>query len=233
MKIISYDVGIKSLAISFVEFNENLNKDIVKILLKFNLMPKKRKTPKRIFRTINKIKSILKNRIIIEELHVLDLIPGKKIKETDDIERTLGLINEMKLVDNYVRNVLNEKKYSLDDITVLIEYQMGPNDAARKIMAQLEYYHLSKGILNVHLVGGSLKLKVCFNDNMTYEEISKTVSRNYDANKKYSKLQMRYLLKYIDREDLVSHIEKKRHSDIADSFMMLVGWINKEYPIDF
>ena len=82
---------------------------------------------------------------------VVDLIPNKKIKDTNVITRS----NRLKSYLNYIDTLLiNEIKSNNENhiIKVLLEYQMGPNDKSRNVCSKYYIIILMKMNANLSLV---------------------------------------------------------------------------------
>lgn len=225
MYILSFDVATKSLAVSLIKYNYNINDAYAQIKKIYEEYKKENKP------TIDKLKSynllldktndILHNMISFEMAEVIDLIPDKQIKDTTINERTIRLKNYLIELD---------KKLSLitGDLTILIEYQMGPNDKSRVISSQL-LYHFSVNYTKILLIGPSLKNKVFIkNDEKSehsyYLQKHKT---NYTANKNHSKYVMQKILNIYKSSRLIKKIPISNYDDIGDSILMSVAYAIK------
>jgi hypothetical protein len=152
MYILSFDVASKSLAVSIIKFNENWRADVkqsIEILnqtlcLYTSISNKPNidsftKICQASLIHINNIHNILDTLIQIIFVDVVDLIPGKKIKETDLILRSNRLKGYLNNLDNMIKD--------FDACHVLVEYQMGPNNKSNNVFSQI-LYHYSEGDLN-------------------------------------------------------------------------------------
>lgn len=246
MYVVSCDVATKSLAISIIEYNTNFESEIIKnyedyklsknnILNEIESLRKKTKQEKteqekinqkilEIFENYNtllkNIINIQNNKIKIKYLEVKDLIPGKKLKDTNTVIRTTNLYN-------YLNEVIDPiiKLYEKNKLIFLIEYQMGPNDKSRVISSQL-LYHFTKYKSDIHLVGPSLKNKIIIgnNKNLLYSTFIEKYKSNYTANKNHSKANFLEIIKILKNENLILNINKKNIDDIADSVLMSITW---------
>ena len=227
MKIISFDVATKSLAVSIIDYNYNLE-SAFKINMYFEEYLKFKKNHKpynlseniiKIFTKfcdfLDKMDAELSNMIYINYLDVKDLIPNKKIKDTDIIERTCKL-------KDYLTSIENKCDIS-PECQILVEYQMGPNDKSRTISSQILYHFANKAIL--HLIGPTLKNKVYIkNDkNSTYSSFVAKYTTNYAANKNHAKYIFEKFIN-IYKYNLDKKIKKKNIDDIADSTIMSVAF---------
>lgn len=222
MKIISFDVATKSLAISIIVYNYNLNEAYKKIETEFKEYKKFKKIHKKdivqIFtgfcKFLDKMDEILNNMIEINHLDVKDLIPEKKLKDTTIIERT----NNLK---EYLTSIENKCDIS-PDCQILVEYQMGPNDKSRTVSSQILYHFANRCQLDV--IGPTLKNKVYLqNDkNSSYASFISKYTTNYAANKNHTKyIFERFIKIYNGRLD---KIKKKNIDDIADATVMSIAY---------
>ena len=234
MHIISYDVAAKSLAISILEFNENWRSETLSLLKSLDWSD--------VNGSIDILKSVSKlidN--IIKPLYfdVADLIPKKKLKDSNCVDRAKRLKGYLQTVD-VVINSLNINK-----ATVLIEYQMGPNDKSRNIGSQILYHYsnpdinflsfnlssdipiLNDILYDVHIVGPSLKNQICLIKGFELSFFIQKYVRNYDANKAHSKTNFIKWLENKNYTSMLKNIKKKYYDDIADSFMQACAWFIK------
>jgi hypothetical protein len=175
---------------------------------------------------LDKITNLVDNKISIEYLDVVDIISGKKVKETDIVERTAGLYDCLTELDNKLccHGQLMQEGY-----TFLIEYQMGPNDKSRAVASQIMMF-LSKycgkyGPSIIKVIGPSLKNKVTIGgDDAHYSNFIEKYTTNYAANKNHAKYNFLKLLNHLEKEHMISHIKKGNIDDIADSVMMSIAY---------
>lgn len=235
MFIIGIDVATKSLAISIIKYKSN------KIVQEeMNLAIKNyRKYKKTIKKTLNEeLNNLLKKYqelleftnsllcpIEILFVDVKDLIPDKKLKDTNILERT----NNLRKYLNEIDKKISELNISEKNLDILIEYQMGPNDKSRVISAQLLYHFSKYSTANIELVGPSLKNSLFFknNEESHYSKFLEKYSTNYSANKAHSKYLFLELLKNIGKSDIINDIKKKNIDDISDSVLMSIAWLKK------
>ena len=129
MYYLSFDVANKSLAVSFIYYNHNY-----KFLFENSNTDSNFKS---IYNDMKEKNNILDNIIEYLYFNVEDLIPGKKVKDTEIIERSKSLkkyMTELKLIIN--KNILDR---NINKIYVLIEYQLSSNYNANAIYNQIIY----------------------------------------------------------------------------------------------
>jgi hypothetical protein len=231
MRVISFDVATKSLAVSIIKYNLNFCTEIENIHNQYLVDKKTEKTKKNIsivelyLNLLDDINKILDARIDFKYLDVIDLIPGQKVKETNIVDRTKALYT-------YLSTILDPLIGDEPDSTLfLIEYQMGPNDKSRVISSQI-MYHMSKYSGITHLVGPSLKNKIVIGGNdALYSNFIERYTTNYAANKNHAKFNFLKLIKILNKEDVIAKIAKKNIDDIADSVLMSLAFVIKHYDM--
>ena len=164
MIIISYDIAIKSLAVSIFYVNENWKEEMSYTnnilcsdfdkLLSGSTIPEMVINAKCVLRNIKELDEKISN--IIQPLFcdVVDLIPNKKIKETDvniRSSRLKGYLNRVdtiyipQILENISRKMSSESIKEINSpsnpIKILLEYQMGPNDKSRNVCSQILYHY--------------------------------------------------------------------------------------------
>ena len=254
MYILSFDVASKSLAVSIIKFNENWRADVkqsIEILNQtlclYTITGKDKpnidsftKICQASLVHINNIHNILDTLIQIIYVDVVDLIPGKKIKETDLILRSNRLKGYLNNLDHMIKD--------FDACHVLVEYQMGPNNKSNNVFSQI-LYHYSEGDLNfkntsdskniikdspepkktpkltIEIVGPSLKNKLNLDKDRPRTYFIEKYAKTYDANKKHSISNMNYFLKTKNAKHMIANIKNKNLDDIADSITMTLAWI--------
>lgn len=250
MHVISVDVATKSLAVSIINYNLTISDQIANLykiyineknsllgLLLGDNTTTNTNTDKNIIlnqildkyvKLLDNITKYYNDKMVINYLDVVDLIPNQKVKETTTIMRTSKLHAYLHNLDN----IIIKNTYS-NNCIFLIEYQMGPNDKSRVISSQI-MYHFTKYTNNtnnqIYLVGPSLKNKIVIgNDNSLYANFLEKYQTNYTANKNHSKYNFLQLLKYLKKEDLTKNILAKNLDDIADSVLMSLAYILTNY----
>lgn len=189
-KILSFDCANKSFAITFLscEINKNSNDN---------------------FQILNNLNIIYVNAI--------DLLPLKKVKEVDVIDRCYALCE-------YLDNL--HKKINIEDINkIIIEYQMNTNDKSRVVSNQLIMYYLSKKINknNIILIRPVLKNKLCLCIDGEYHKFLNKYLDTYNARKKHSEFNFINICK--EKNIDISNINKKWLSDVGDSFMQIIAYL--------
>lgn len=196
---------------------------------------------------VRAINTFLDRIITITFFNVFDLIPGKQTAHTSIVQRTGRLKRLLHELDS---------QNGIADI-ILIEYQMKQNDISRAISHQILYHYIaadscevqyaSKKVTHcityaikkhavehgtpcpdvrtpvVDVVGASLKNAYHVCDSGAYANFISRYS-NYRANKKHSTYNFMEFARVFEYD--TSELGKKT-DDIADSFMMIYGWLKK------
>lgn len=146
------------------------------------------------------------------DCNVIDLFPDKKLKETDDIFRVKCLKKALDKIDI--------KDIPADKLTVIVEYQMGPNVKSHSVFDGIFMYYAD---YNIQKITPSYKNKICFCDEGKHQRFLEKVSRSYAANKSHTTFNTKYFCttKKID----ISRIPDKVVKDFADAFMQIIAWL--------
>jgi hypothetical protein len=250
MYIISYDVASKSLAVAIIYFNEHWKDDLRQIRDAFAKETSQTQTSEELCRTAIKYLDMVYVVIstVLEPLvfDVVDIIPGKKVKETTVVERSdrlSGYLNMMNsVIDTYYNSEKNIYDYAKTPIHVLVEYQMGPNDKSRNVGSQILYHYstMDMGFLSANfttiytpevkykvvIVGPSLKNKICLVFGGSLSDFIPLYAKNYDANKAHSKFNFLGWLEKQGRSALIKNIKNKNLDDIADACTQAIAWLH-------
>jgi hypothetical protein len=149
---------------------------------------------------------------------VIDLLNGKKIKDTTEIQRTIMLYNWLK--DSPVSTDKIQVEY------VIIEHQPYTNLKSTVVSSQLAFYYANH---NPVFVSPKLKNNICLGPNMEFDKylISRKKEASYVARKKHSKDNFLYFIKVRNLHHVIANIPKPYYDDIADSFMQILAYLRK------
>ena len=215
---IGFDCAIKSLAVLFFLHNTQSNDNQILYIGLYKMI--NYKMPKMNNNFIVKISSILKSILF--------------------------------LLDNILNNIIIQK--NIENIYILIEHQFKSSSSSR-IIENMILYHYStnqpidnisidnfycneinykKKILNkkksfpniyTKIIGPSLKNKYEFYIKLRYSEFVEKYSTLKAANKNHTKENFKYYLKNKNKIKCLLKFKKNNIDDIADSFMMIIGYI--------
>jgi hypothetical protein len=237
MYYLSFDVANKSLATSFIfydlspEYIQNFNN----IRLK-NTHPEKEQSNNFVITTYDqnlqltcnnmiKLNTIINNKIEYLYYDVKDLIPGKKVKDTDIIERSKNLKKYMEELKLIVNKTILEK--NINKIYILIEYQLSSNYNANAIYNQIiyEFSEPNTNLYEITIMNPSYKNKIYFKKELRHSFFIQKYSNNYIANKNHTKSNFLYFLKLFNLNHVLENIKSKNIDDLADSFMQIFAFI--------
>lgn len=159
--------------------------------------------------------------ITFHSVDVKDVLDGKKVSDTDEIERAKALhdylVNSNISLDRLdAVGPLNAAGVST---RVLIEQQptkvnSATNNKSTHVSSQLAFYYITK---NPALVNPKLKNKLTVCAGMEYAVYMGSVESDYYARKKHTKMSLMYLLKAFNREHIVDGIPRSCLDDLADA----------------
>lgn len=235
MKYIGIDLATKSLAISIIDYNQDFIKEMNDaldqyIIFKNDFITSNKTAIKNLLErfndTIDRIISILDNRVNVIDMSVVDLIPGNKVSDISVVDRTHRLYN-------YMNGIFDAKLYPYkpEEMTFLLEYQMGPNVKSNVISSQI-LYHISRYRnrtgSNIVLVGPSLKNKIMIGGyDSHYSNFVNKYTTLYAANKNHTKYNLQKFLEFVGSPFPPPGIKKANIDDIADAVIMTMAWILK------
>lgn len=209
MYFLSIDVANKSLAISFLEYTKINN-----IINNYKIS--------NISDLIN-INSSLNNIIKYHICEVIDLLPNKKVRNCNILERSNALkeylINLKLRIEEYITNL------NISKIILLIENQPSFNDKSRTAFNQIIYAFSKNDIYKIKVMNPMYKNFIYFSQDLKHYNFIKKYANNYLANKNHTKENFLYFLEKFNMKDKIKKIKKKNYDDIADSFMQIFGYI--------
>lgn len=143
---------------------------------------------------------------------VIDLLPGKKLKETDDIMRVKALKRALDQIDI--------SAIPKDKLTVIVEYQMGPNVKSHSVFDGIFMYYAD---YDIQKITPSYKNKICFCEDGRHQRFLEKSSRSYSANKAHTAFNVKYFCK--GKKIDISKIPDKIVKDFGDAFMQIIAWL--------
>lgn len=217
MYYLSFDIANKSLATSYIYYNNDYHKCLNSNLKFVTLLEK-----------LNYINNMINNNFKYLYYSVKDLIPDKKVKDTTIIERSNGLKKYM----FELKNIINESiiNNNIKKIYILVEYQLSSNYNANAIYNQIiyEFSNSSTGdnyIYEIIVMNPSYKNKIYFNKELKHSVFIQKYTNNYIANKNHCKANFLYFLNSFNMKDVLKNIKSKNIDDLADSFMQIFAYI--------
>ncbi len=217
MYFLSIDVANKSLAISFLEYNNILYKNVN--LIKINNNNSQLSNIKDLININNNLNNIIKYYIC----EVIDLLPNKKVRNCGILERSNALkeyLIALKIrIEEYINNL------NISKITLLIENQPSFNDKSRTAFNQIIYAFSKNDIYKIKVMNPMYKNFISFKPELKHYNFIKKYSNNYLANKNHTKENFLYFIDKFHLKSIIKKIKKKNYDDIADSFMQIFAYI--------
>ena len=217
MYYLSFDVANKSLAVSLIYFNNDY-KHTLDTKLTTSGVDTKLSSTTDLINFNKKINSVIK----YIYYNVEDLIPGKKVKDTDIIERSRSLKNYMNKIKTVIDKLKEEN--NIEKIHLLIEYQLSSNYNANAIYNQI-IYEFSNSIYEITVMNPSYKNKIYFHNDLKHSSFIQKYNNNYIANKNHTKANFLYFIKHFNLEHVIKGVKAKNIDDLADSFLQIFGFI--------
>lgn len=156
---------------------------------------------------------------------VADILQGKKVNETSEIERTEALW----------RFLINHKQIACIDGKPIIEHQppkigSKTNNKSTAVSQQLAFYYIEHSPV---FIDPKLKNNIALSEDLTFalylaEEIPKHKSlkdARYSARKLHSKESFLYLIKVFDLEHVIDDVPRAVLDDLADSTMQILAYL--------
>lgn len=205
-KILSFDCANRSLAVCYASINKNAYNTLISAI-----------------KSSTDTKQLYLDYVKIHFIKVYDLTRGVKL---DTVQRAILLKAQLKEIDENI-NQLEDSSYS----KVLVEYQMSANDKSRNVSNQIIYHYCDKAA--TYSVGPSLKNKVDFSSDLSlsHGDFLAKYSSKYTANKNHTKNNFLYYLIKTDNKEILKSLCKKNYDDAADSFLQIIGFVNKQLKI--
>lgn len=161
---------------------------------------------------INDIIKIEDTNIELLSYDVIDLIPGQKLKDTDDIMRVKALKRALDRIDISI--------VPKDMLTVIVEYQMGPNVKSHSVFDGIFMYYAD---YNICKITPSYKNKICFCEEGRHQRFLEKSAQSYTANKAHTSFNVKYYCR--QKKVDISKIPDKVIKDFADAFMQIIAWL--------
>lgn len=224
MFTISIDTATKSMAVSIIQYNTEINEQISELYDTYKNDKKLATTAAELLKLyinlLDNVKFLIDNKIKIHYLNVVDLIPGQKVADTDVVFRARQLYTYLTEIDTILDKLDTSQKKLF-----LLEYQMGPNIQSNMVSSQLIYHFSKYTDAEINIVGPSLKNKVYIGgDDAKYSNFMEKYKTLYAANKNHSKFNFLRLMDYLGVNGTFENIKKKNIDDIADSVIMSLAY---------
>ncbi len=166
--------------------------------------------PEQLLKLLKRLNEIAASRFRLEVGGVIDLIPGRKVKDVHVVERT-----------RLLRNALDTMPTGADKTTVIEEQPPVLNFKSSTVRDQIMmHYCLGK----VVMINPTLKNKLYFHDSLKHEHFVAKYAKRYDANKAHTEANLRYFVKTFGCEHALHGVKNANYPDFADSFMETLAY---------
>lgn len=211
LNILSFDCAIKRLGVCYIRSNTNVCGDINTELkcVANNGDP---------VTHYNNIVSLVNNANTILWMDNIDLTPGEKVGDVDQLRLAEALHATLSDIDKIVT----------DCDVVLIECQPnGLNNRSSIICGQLVYHYVNQKKLGkcsaVYIVPSTWKNKISLGENLDIKTFKKrNYASNYTCNKAHSRENFKHWTRVFEYD--LKRV-KKPLTDIADAFMQALAWV--------
>jgi Poxvirus A22 protein len=205
---ISYDCASKSLAMCHVTVLTSLREDLYTCLSAWS------RGEKTFDETNAELARLVNGWVIIHKLEVTDLIPGKKVREVNELDRTRALKSYLRKVDD---NITATRAVD----TVIVEHQpprisSAANSNSTYVSMQLMLWYCDFPLV---LIDPKRKNNITCKKVGSYAEIREKAKDNYSARKRHSKLTFEHLVSVFGWEKHLVGIPKKNMDDISDAVL--------------
>jgi hypothetical protein len=154
--------------------------------------------------------------LVLADGETADLFPGRADESIGTVERLQAVA---RYVSGRVRGSLAAHVPSGEALQVIIEYQMGPNAAARAVAAALVALFAESDTI---IVGPTLKNKIAVCEEGRYYHFAEKYATAYGANKAHAQFNFAQVEKAFGSGIPATRPAKLR-GHIADSFMQVLG----------
>ena len=244
MLIVSFDIASKSLAMSIIDFDDNYLTQLNEISTKFRVDIKNASAIDATtiaLDVVNQLANVYDNIFNLRLIDVVDLIPGKKVKNTTSMLRSTRLAGYLQQVDKVIEQQVKIGYRGNEEIKIFLEYQMSANFKSNFIFSQIMGHFSNKDYefkstleitkekfkrkYDVVVIKPSLKNKLNLDKDKDYSYFMGKYAKKQSANKAHAKANLLYWLKQHDKENIISGIKKGNIDDVADSVTQALAWI--------
>lgn len=165
---------------------------------------------------IRSISNVVADVIRLVRCEVIDLIPGRKVKDVTVEQRT-----------KLLRGVLCGLGYDVTpETTVVVENQPDFNFKSSTVRDQLLMFYADCRLV---IVSPSEKNKIVVDEGLTLESFTSRYKKRYDAVKNHTRANFLRLVEIWGWGSITAHIPKPYLDDAADSFMQVLACWRKKY----
>lgn len=241
IKALGFDCANKSLAYTYMSVNTDIFDELNMFVDKLALEQINN------YENLDKIQEILSslletidNFIIIYTSGVIDLFPGKTVKETDLVFRTRALKKALANINNVAATM--KHPISADTYVIIEKQPPTKNFKSSTVQDQIAMYYVDSNII---LIESSLKNKVCFRADLTLanvtnevlmvyankhdigiDQIPKEVKKRlkYKSNKLHTKKNLLHYCSVFGKNHILKGIKANNIDDLADSLIEIISY---------
>lgn len=178
-----------------------------------------------LFAILRDISAKMKTFITFHSVGVNDILEGRKVADTDEVERTVALSKFLEGSSVDLNSLLREDNIYRLPTEILIEHQpskvgMATNNKSTMIGHQLMFYYVGR---KVALISPKLKNQISM-PGIVYSQTYGGASTPYYARKKHCKDMFLLLLKVLDCEYVKSGVAASCMDDLADATMQIFAY---------
>jgi hypothetical protein len=148
-----------------------------------------------------------------------DLLNGKN-------DNSISTTQRIKLAADYVRTVIIPLIKDINELTVLVEYQMPHNQKARIISNSIiSILYFINPLCKIIILDSKLKNTVYLSEEGRYYNFVEKYNDSYTANKKHTIFNFKIVLNTLNSIGYNFSIADKAISHVADAFFQMIGYI--------
>lgn len=158
--------------------------------------------------------------LTVKSLSVDDILAGKKMAETTEIERAKAcklFLSRMPELPTDSVVLIERQPNKMNDA-----FQSVRNSDSTAVSCWLAFHYAD---LKCDFVDPKLKNKIALDSSLSFTEVKKTVSSGYTARKKQTKLNFKHIADIFNIN--IKHIPRPFMDDVADSFLQIFAYIQK------
>lgn len=176
---------------------------------------------------LNYAKSIISSFIAFHSVGVTDILNGKKVADTDEVERTIALHKFLESSTISLASLSREDKIYNHATEILVEHQpskvgMATNNKSTMVGHQLMFYYVNR---TVSLVSPKLKNQIGI---IAYTPTYGSAATPYYARKKHSKDTFLQLMDTLNLQYVYGSIPMSCMDDLADAVLQIFAYCKEK-----
>ena len=238
LSFLSWDCGNKTLAHAHIIINSKILIEIRKIYSRFDSWHDRYIAPNgppeftdktaivEILKIIDDARRVMSTFILFISVGVNDILEGKKVADTDEVQRTVALHKFLVQSPASLETIFAKDKIYSTHTQVLIEHQpskvgTATNNKSTMIGHQLAFYYVERPVF---LIDPKLKNKLTIAPGMEFSPTYGGAYSKYAARKKHSKDTFLKLLGVLGLEHVTMGIPLSCMDDLADATLQIIAY---------